>query len=110
MHQNLSGLGELCHKNGTLLIIDTVCTLGGVPFFADAWGIDAMYSGSQKVIGAPPGALPRPASKVDPCMVLLGNNAEGWQVTPVPVPVCQKFMLILPCSRASTWLLPSHVY
>ncbi|KAK9842592.1 hypothetical protein WJX81_008023 [Elliptochloris bilobata] len=58
VHQNLSGLGELCHKNGTLLIIDTVCTLGGVPFFADAWGIDAMYSGSQKVIGAPPGASP----------------------------------------------------
>ena len=56
VHQNLSGLGELCHKNGTLLIIDTVCTLGGVPFFADEWGIDAMYSGSQKVIGAPPGA------------------------------------------------------
>ena len=59
VHQNLSGLGELCHKNGTLLIIDTVCTLGGVPFFADEWGIDAMYSGSQKVIGAPPGALTR---------------------------------------------------
>ena len=57
-HQNLAGLGDLCHANGTLLIIDTVCTLGGIPFFADAWGIDAMYSGSQKVIGAPPGATP----------------------------------------------------
>lgn len=54
-HQNLSGLGELCHKNGTLLLIDTVCSLGGVPFFADDWGVDCMYSGSQKVLGAPPG-------------------------------------------------------
>jgi alanine-glyoxylate transaminase/serine-glyoxylate transaminase/serine-pyruvate transaminase len=28
-HQNLSGLGELCKKNGTLLLVDTVCSLGG---------------------------------------------------------------------------------
>jgi alanine-glyoxylate transaminase / serine-glyoxylate transaminase / serine-pyruvate transaminase len=56
VHQNLSGLGELCHKNGTLLLVDTVCTLGGVPLYADAWGIDAIYSGSQKVLGGPPGA------------------------------------------------------
>jgi cysteine sulfinate desulfinase/cysteine desulfurase-like protein len=56
VHQNLAGLGELCHKNGTLLLVDTVCTLGGVPLFADEWGIDAIYSGSQKVLGGPPGA------------------------------------------------------
>ncbi|KAK9842475.1 hypothetical protein WJX81_001656 [Elliptochloris bilobata] len=58
VHQNLAGLGELCHAHGALLLVDTVCSLGGVPFFADAWGIDAMYSGSQKVLGAPPGAAP----------------------------------------------------
>ena len=56
-HQNLAGLGELCHAHGALLLVDTVCSLGGVPFFADAWGVDAMYSGSQKVLGAPPGTL-----------------------------------------------------
>ena len=56
VHQNLAGLGELCHAHGALLLVDTVCSLGGVPFFADAWGVDAMYSGSQKVLGAPPGA------------------------------------------------------
>lgn len=57
-HQNLAGLGELCHKHNTLLLVDTVCSLGGVPFFADDWGVDCMYSGSQKVLGAPPGASP----------------------------------------------------
>ena len=55
VYQNLEGLGELCQKNGTLLIVDTVCSLGGVPFFADAWGIDIAYSGSQKCLSAPPG-------------------------------------------------------
>ena len=58
VHQNLAGLGELCHAHGALLLVDTVCSLGGVPFFADAWGVDAMYSGSQKVLGAPPGTPP----------------------------------------------------
>ena len=62
MHQNLAGLGELCHAHGALLLVDTVCSLGGVPFFADAWGVDAMYSGSQKVLGAPPGAQRCPLS------------------------------------------------
>ena len=55
VHQNLAGLGELCRANGTLLLVDTVCTLGGIPLHADDWGIDAIYSGSQKVLGAPPG-------------------------------------------------------
>lgn len=58
VHQNLAGLGELCAANGTLLLVDTVCSLGGVPLFADAWGIDAIYSGSQKCLSAPPGGAP----------------------------------------------------
>ena len=57
MYQSLEGLGELCKKNGTLLIVDTVCSLGGVPFFADAWGVDCSYSGSQKCLSAPPGTF-----------------------------------------------------
>jgi alanine-glyoxylate transaminase/serine-glyoxylate transaminase/serine-pyruvate transaminase len=62
-HQSLVGLGELCQKNDALLLIDTVCTLGGVPFFADAWGIDYMYSGSQKCLSAAPGTAPLFMSK-----------------------------------------------
>lgn len=57
-HQSLAGLGELCKKNGTLLLVDTVCSLGGVPLMTDAWGIDAIYSGSQKCLSGPPGAAP----------------------------------------------------
>mmetsp|Transcript_19465 Transcript_19465/g.49517 ORF Transcript_19465/g.49517 Transcript_19465/m.49517 type:complete len:419 (-) Transcript_19465:650-1906(-) len=64
-HQSLAGLGELCRKNGTLLLVDTVCSLGGVPLFADDWGIDAIYSGSQKCLSGPPGAAP----------VMLGERA-----------------------------------
>ena len=58
VHQNFAGIGEVCRANGTLFLADTVCSLGGVPFFADEWGVDAMYSGSQKALAAPPGAAP----------------------------------------------------
>lgn len=52
------GLGEACHAAGTLLVVDTVASLGGVPLLADEWGIDCIYSGSQKCLGGPPGASP----------------------------------------------------
>ena len=58
VHQNFAGIGDACHKTGTLFLADTVCSLGGVPFFADEWNVDAMYSGSQKALAAPPGAAP----------------------------------------------------
>eukprot|EP00879_Flechtneria_rotunda_P027726 GHRR01029715.1.p1 GENE.GHRR01029715.1~~GHRR01029715.1.p1 ORF type:complete len:219 (+),score=76.37 GHRR01029715.1:723-1379(+) len=48
----------MCKRTGTLLLVDTVCSLGGVPLFADKWGIDCIYSGSQKCLSGPPGAAP----------------------------------------------------
>jgi len=58
VHQSLAGIGEVCKKHGTLLLVDTVCSLGGVPIMADDWGVDCIYSGSQKCLSAPPGAAP----------------------------------------------------
>ncbi|ALF55801.1 alanine--glyoxylate aminotransferase [Nostoc piscinale CENA21] len=56
--QPLDGVGELCREFGTLLLIDTVTSLGGVPIFLDEWGVDLAYSCSQKGLGCPPGASP----------------------------------------------------
>lgn len=41
-----------------LLVVDTVASLGGTPFFMDKWLVDVVYTGSQKVLGAPPGLAP----------------------------------------------------
>lgn len=46
------------YRYDCLLAVDTVASLGGVPMFADRWGVDAVYTGSQKVLGAPPGLAP----------------------------------------------------
>ncbi|MEH2054692.1 MAG: alanine--glyoxylate aminotransferase family protein [Nostoc sp.] len=56
--QPLEGVADLCGEFGTLLLVDTVTSLGGVPLFLDAWGVDLAYSCSQKGLGCPPGASP----------------------------------------------------
>ncbi|MEH1767393.1 MAG: alanine--glyoxylate aminotransferase family protein [Nostoc sp.] len=56
--QSLEGVADLCSEFGTLLLVDTVTSLGGVPLFLDAWGVDLAYSCSQKGLGCPPGASP----------------------------------------------------
>ncbi|XP_052049471.1 alanine--glyoxylate aminotransferase [Apodemus sylvaticus] len=53
--QPLDGFGELCHRYQCLLLVDSVASLGGAPIYMDQQGIDVMYSGSQKVLNAPPG-------------------------------------------------------
>jgi len=58
LRQDIKGMGELCHKYNCLLAVDTVAALGGIEFKMDAWQVDVMYTGSQKVLGAPPGITP----------------------------------------------------
>uniref|UniRef100_A0A8C2NG59 Alanine--glyoxylate aminotransferase n=1 Tax=Capra hircus TaxID=9925 RepID=A0A8C2NG59_CAPHI len=53
--QPLDGYGELCHRHQCLLLVDSVASLGGAPIYMDQQGIDVLYSGSQKVLNAPPG-------------------------------------------------------
>ncbi len=56
--QPIAGLGDLCHESDALLLLDTVTSLGGVPVGVDAWGVDAVYSGTQKCLSCPPGLAP----------------------------------------------------
>ena len=51
-------LCQLAHDNGCLAIVDAVTSLGGIELRVDDWGIDAIYSGTQKCLSAPPGLSP----------------------------------------------------
>jgi len=51
-------LVELAHKHDCLTIVDAVTSLGGTPLLVDEWDIDAIYSGTQKCLSAPPGLSP----------------------------------------------------
>jgi alanine-glyoxylate transaminase/serine-glyoxylate transaminase/serine-pyruvate transaminase len=56
--QPLEELGAICRENDALLLVDTVTSLGGIPVEIDRWGIDAVYSGTQKCLSCPPGLSP----------------------------------------------------
>lgn len=51
-------LCEIARRHDCLTIVDTVTSLGGSPLYVDEWGIDAIYSGSQKCLSCPPGLSP----------------------------------------------------
>ena len=51
-------LVRMAHDHNCLTIVDAVTSLAGTPIYVDKWGIDAIYSGSQKCLSAPPGLSP----------------------------------------------------
>lgn len=51
-------LCALAQKFGCLTIVDAVTSLGGVELRVDDWGIDAIYSGTQKCLSCVPGLSP----------------------------------------------------
>jgi alanine-glyoxylate transaminase/serine-glyoxylate transaminase/serine-pyruvate transaminase len=56
--QPLEEISEMVHDAGALFLVDTVTSLGGTDVRVDDWGIDAVYSGTQKCISCPPGLSP----------------------------------------------------
>ena len=49
-------LVALAHQHHALAIVDAITSLAGVPLQVDEWGIDAIYSGTQKCLSCPPGS------------------------------------------------------
>ena len=48
----------MCREKGALFVVDAVTSLGGHELRVDDWGIDAIYSGTQKCLSCPPGLSP----------------------------------------------------
>ncbi len=51
-------LCKIAHDNGALTLVDAVTSLGGSELKVDDWGIDAIYSGTQKCLSCTPGLSP----------------------------------------------------
>ena len=78
-HQPLEEISRIVHDYGALFVVDTVTSLGGVEVRVDDWGIDAVYSGTQKCLSCPPGLSP--VSFSDRAMEVIKNRktkVQSW--------------------------------
>ncbi|MDQ6989958.1 MAG: alanine--glyoxylate aminotransferase family protein [Mariprofundaceae bacterium] len=55
---DVKAMCDLAHAHGCLTIVDAVTSLGGTELRVDAWGVDAIYSGTQKCLSCTPGLSP----------------------------------------------------
>ena len=58
VQSNAETLAKLAKSYNCLTIMDSVTSLAGIPIYTDKWGIDAVYSGTQKCLSCPPGLSP----------------------------------------------------
>jgi alanine-glyoxylate transaminase/serine-glyoxylate transaminase/serine-pyruvate transaminase len=55
---DVATLVQLAQQHDCLAIVDAVTSLGGTPVKVDEWGVDAIYSGTQKCLSCTPGLSP----------------------------------------------------
>lgn len=67
--EDIEAYAALTRRTETLLVVDTVSSLGVVPCPTDAWGVDAVVSGSQKGLMCPPG------------LAFIALNDRAWRAT-----------------------------
>jgi len=58
VESDVKTLVEIARRHGCLTIVDAVTSLGGSPLRMDEWGVDAVYSGTQKCLSCTPGLSP----------------------------------------------------
>jgi len=79
-------LAAIAREHGALTIVDAVTSFGGHPLDVGAWGLDAVYSCTQKCLGGPSGLAPvvfspRALEKRVPCRSFyfdLGLLEDYW--------------------------------
>jgi alanine-glyoxylate transaminase/serine-glyoxylate transaminase/serine-pyruvate transaminase len=78
-HQPLEGFADAIHASGAMLVVDAVTSLGGHELRVDDWGIDAIYSGTQKCLSCPPGLAPVSfGERALACMDARKTPVQSW--------------------------------
>ncbi len=77
--QPIKEISDLVHNAGGLLVVDAVTSYCGIELNVDEMGIDAIYTGTQKCLSAPPGLSP--VSFSDNALRVLENRktkVQSW--------------------------------
>ncbi len=75
----VADIGQAVRPTGALYLVDTVTSLGGMEIATDAWGADAIYSGTQKCLSCPPGLAPVSFSeRAVEKLKARRNNVPNW--------------------------------
>ncbi|MFT5574662.1 MAG: alanine-glyoxylate transaminase/serine-glyoxylate transaminase/serine-pyruvate transaminase [Bermanella sp.] len=72
-------LAALAKQYGCLTIVDAVTSLGGIELRVDDWGLDAVYSGTQKCLSCTPGLSPVTFSEqAAECIRMRKTPVQSW--------------------------------
>ena len=52
---DVAAYARIARAHGALVVVDGVCSVGGEALEQDGWGVDVVFTGSQKALGGPPG-------------------------------------------------------
>lgn len=52
---DIKAAAEMCAAHGAWLVVDSVSGVGGAPMLPEEWGLDFVFTGSQKALAMPPG-------------------------------------------------------
>jgi alanine-glyoxylate transaminase/serine-glyoxylate transaminase/serine-pyruvate transaminase len=58
LQPGIAEIAAAAHSQGTLVVLDTVTSLGGIAVEIDTWDVDVAYSAAQKSLSCPPGLAP----------------------------------------------------
>lgn len=72
-------LAAVAKRHDCLVLADTVTSLAGVPVRVDEWGLDIVYSGTQKCLSCPPGLSPVTfSSAARDAMAARATPVQSW--------------------------------
>jgi len=74
---DVKAMCEVAHRYDCLTIVDAVTSLGGTPLSVDDWGVDVIYSGTQKCLSCTPGLSP--VSFNDAALEIVKNRKTAVQ-------------------------------
>ena len=76
---DLSPYRAICDEVGALLLVDAVTSLGGVSVGVERFGIDWVYSGTQKCLSCPPGLAPIASSpRAEAALTRRTTKVQSW--------------------------------